>query len=114
VSKANDQNQDEDEMTSQPAEFMDAVPGTTGIPKFDLAEQIMAEQRKIAATRRKGPGKKVDVAKQERDGPITLAVEPFSTSSEELKIIAEIVARDIQQLCKPSGWSMESGIGGRN
>jgi len=30
---------------------------TSEIPKFDLAEQILAEQRKITAIRRKAPGK---------------------------------------------------------
>jgi len=28
-----------------------------GVPKFDLAEQIMAEQRKNASVRRKGPAR---------------------------------------------------------
>ncbi len=32
--------------------------GRGEIPKFDLAEQILAEQRKITAIRRKAPGKK--------------------------------------------------------
>ena len=31
--------------------------GRGEIPKFDLAEQILAEQRKITAIRRKAPGK---------------------------------------------------------
>ena len=31
--------------------------GRSEIPKFDLAEQILAEQRKITAIRRKAPGK---------------------------------------------------------
>ena len=35
-----------------------AVQGANEIPKFDLAEQIMAEQRKITAIKRKAPGKK--------------------------------------------------------
>ncbi len=33
--------------------------GRGEIPKFDLAEQILAEQRKITAIRRKAPGKKL-------------------------------------------------------
>ncbi len=87
-------------MTSPPAEFEDALQEATRIPKFDLADQIMAEQRKNAATRRKGPGRKVDVSKHEKLEPIAPAVEPLPISSEEEKIIAEIVARDIQQLCR--------------
>ncbi|HUU19674.1 MAG TPA: hypothetical protein VMW72_21165 [Sedimentisphaerales bacterium] len=40
-----------------PAEPAGAVREASEIPKFDLAEQIMAEQRKITAIRRKAPGK---------------------------------------------------------
>ncbi len=58
------------------------------IPSFDLAEEIMAEQRKITAIRRKAPGKKTDNIEQ-----------PTSALSEQEKIIAEIVARDIERLC---------------
>ena len=78
------------------------------IPQFDLAEDIMAEQRRQIAIRRKGPG-----------GPTPMPVEkpqPFSqrredkTLERELEtvrwiettpdpIIADIVARDIAQFC---------------
>ncbi len=40
-----------------PTEPAGAVQEANEIPKFDLAEQILAEQRKITAIRRKGPGK---------------------------------------------------------
>ncbi len=40
-----------------PVEPAGVVQETSEIPKFDLAEQILAEQRKITAIRRKGPGK---------------------------------------------------------
>jgi len=40
-----------------PTEPAGVVQETSEIPKFDLAEQILAEQRKITAIRRKGPGK---------------------------------------------------------
>ncbi len=40
-----------------PTEPAGAVRDTSEIPKFDLAEQILAEQRKITAIRRKAPGK---------------------------------------------------------
>jgi len=90
----------------------------TGIPKFDLAEQIMAEQRKVAATRRKGPGRKANGVKREAAEPscpgpglqtpdvgwagspahaVPCVVGPASCEAEQ--IIAEIVARDIRQLC---------------
>jgi hypothetical protein len=109
VSKGNGRNQSDDdeptrpenEMNSRPAEFEDAMDKATDIPKFDLAEQIMAEQRKVAATRRKGPGKRVDAPKRQRLEPVGPAVvEPSPVSSEEEKVIAEIVARDIQDLCR--------------
>jgi hypothetical protein len=71
------------------------------IPKFDLAEQIMAEQRKVAAMRRKGPGRKTNAVKREIPGPVipVCAPEPVIVSSQAEQIIAEIVARDIRQLC---------------
>jgi len=69
------------------------------IPKFDLAEQIMAEQRKIAAIRRKGPGKKAETTKQQyKVESITHTVKPPPMLSEQEQIIAEIVARDIEKL----------------
>ncbi|MFH1719631.1 MAG: hypothetical protein ABIF19_19950 [Planctomycetota bacterium] len=72
---------------------------TGGIPKFDLAEQIMAEQRKIAATKRKGPGRKVEAPRQPRKAEsIASVVTPPPILSEQQRIIAEIVARDIEKL----------------
>jgi len=49
------------------------------IPRFDLAEEILAEQRKIATVKRKAPS------------PVL---------SEQKQIIAEIVTRDIENLTK--------------
>jgi hypothetical protein len=74
-----------------------------GIPKFDLAEQIMAEQRKIASVMRKGPAKRIRPAKQPRKvEPISHAVrlQPVSVGQEH--VIAEIVTRDIERLCRTS------------
>ncbi|MHC4458032.1 MAG: hypothetical protein ACYS0I_13290 [Planctomycetota bacterium] len=72
------------------------------IPKFDLAEEIMAEQRKITAIKRKGPGKKIEAQGQERHvEPAGYAIEPpRSASPEQEKIISEIVARDIEKLLR--------------
>ena len=74
---------------------------SSGIPKFDLAEQIMAEQRKIAAIRRKGPGK-ITKAQQQKQPVESIAhtVTPPPILSEQEQIIAEIVARDIEKLCR--------------
>jgi len=97
---------------------------TSQIPKFDLAEQIMAEQRKITAIRRKAPGKPqrlpslapVVMRVQPQDGAAGKKTkapdrQPHSQSIgyninppppkllEQEQIIAEIVARDIEMLC---------------
>ncbi|MCJ7692256.1 MAG: hypothetical protein MUO22_02420 [Sedimentisphaerales bacterium] len=70
------------------------------IPKFDLAENIMAEQRKATAGRRKGPGVKAVPQTQERKVLSTACnIESQRVSLlEEDRIIAEIVARDIARL----------------
>lgn len=72
------------------------------IPQFDLAEEIMAEQRRITAIKRKAPGKKMDVPKGRREvEPISYALEqPMPEQSEESRLIAEIVARDIRKFCE--------------
>ncbi|MFB0553469.1 MAG: hypothetical protein ACETWQ_09160 [Phycisphaerae bacterium] len=106
--------------------------GRSEIPKFDLAEQILAEQRKITAIRRKAPGKPQRLPSQDgatgkkteprpSDGrgeppaqergaeSIGYAINPARqktggfqqpplTLSEQGRIIAEIVARDIEKL----------------
>jgi hypothetical protein len=88
------------------------VPKTRGdaggpeIPTYDLAENILAPHRRSAAKRRKSPGQvqpepqapvaRVDVATQ--------VLEPPSQDPLEIRrLVAEIVARDIERLCrKPS------------
>ena len=78
----------------------DVVLKVNEIPKFDLAEQIMAEQRKITAIRRKAPGKKTKTPDQRpRIQSTGYAIkQPPPTLSEHERIIAEIVARDIGKL----------------
>jgi len=70
------------------------------IPKFDLAEQIMAEQRKVTAIRRKAPGKKTKTPdRKPRIQSTGYAFKsPPQVLSEKELIIAEIVARDIEKL----------------
>jgi hypothetical protein len=84
------------------------------IPKFDLAKEIMAEQRKITAIRRKAPAKagmnRADVACPDRKAQapsresgvqsVRYTIQPPPTVSEQEQIIAEIVARDIEKLCR--------------
>ena len=77
----------------------DVVQKVNEIPKFDLAEQIMAEQRKITAIRRKAPGQKTKAPdRRPRIVSTGYAVEPLREFSEKELIIAEIVARDIEKL----------------
>lgn len=70
------------------------------IPTFDLAEQIMAEHRKMTAVRRKGPGRIVK-SPQKRHPAESIArnVVPGPALSGPEQVIAEIVARDIENLC---------------
>jgi hypothetical protein len=74
------------------------------IPRFDLAEDIMAEQRRLTVVRRKGPGSP-ELVNLNLTPPV--AVRPSQSShtfSEGFNgisdpIIANIVARDIERLC---------------
>jgi hypothetical protein len=75
---------------------------TPEIPSFDLAEEIMAEQRKITAIRRKAPGQKTEAQRLKPETQIVdhIIEQPKPLLSEQEKIIAEIVARDIERLCR--------------
>lgn len=114
MSSQNEQKQSLKDITSQfvgekgkhveglPAESADPVQQTSQIPKFDLAEQIMAEQRKITAIRRKAPGKKTKAPDRQPQAQSTgyTIKPPPPTLSEQEQIIAEIVARDIEIFCR--------------
>ncbi|MBW7991537.1 MAG: hypothetical protein FVQ84_16210 [Planctomycetes bacterium] len=80
------------------------------IPKFDLAEQIMAEQRKVTAIRRKAPGKKTKAPDlQPRMQSTGCAIkQPAPTLSKKGRIIAEIVARDIEKLYRGDSSSLRN------
>jgi hypothetical protein len=75
----------------------------TEIPMYDLAENILAEQRRAAGRRRRAPGQV-----QEVPGPASSAAGVRMFVSEigspdllELqRLVAEIVARDIDRLCQ--------------
>jgi hypothetical protein len=75
---------------------------TPKIPRFDLAEEIMAEQRKITAIRRKAPGQKTEAQRLKPETQIVdhIIEQPKPLLSEQEKIITEIVARDIERLCR--------------
>jgi hypothetical protein len=72
------------------------------IPSFDLAEELMAEQRRITAIRRKAPGAKTGVQRLKPEvQPVEHIIEePKQALSEQEKIITEIVAKDIEKLCQ--------------
>jgi len=75
-----------------------------GIPEFNLAEQIMAQQRKITAVRRKAPGQKSsgdETKSQEQDSEINDSTQQTMLPQRQ-QIITEIVARDIERLCNYS------------
>lgn len=90
------------------AEHDDAVQQKNEIPSFDLAEQIMAEQRKITAVRRKAPGGKVKIPGSQ--SPNLSKERVIKESSlilpEKDPIIAEIVERDIEMLYRGIGSNM--------
>ncbi|MHC4387924.1 MAG: hypothetical protein ACYS8I_06825 [Planctomycetota bacterium] len=78
------------------------VEGKREIPRFDLAEQILAEQRKISAIKRKAPGKRIDALRSAVEvGPAHYAIRPPAPRQPyQQQIISEIVARDIERLCR--------------
>ena len=85
-----------------PTEPADAGQEKMQIPKFDLAEEIMAEQRKITSIRRRAPDKKIEAQSQEAEVELigSTIEQPTPPLSEEEQIVAEIVTRDIERLCK--------------
>jgi hypothetical protein len=75
------------------------------IPTFDLAEQILAAQRKIASFKRTAPtrnrisdrNRNIESERKKQEAPIPIPA-PFPMKDDsEAKIISEIVARDILQ-----------------
>jgi len=87
------------------------------IPKFDLAEEIMAQQRKISAKRRKRakpaspqePKKAEFVSRGKEFEPISHTIGQTSdVPFDQEQIIAEIVARDINRLLQSEGRNRSS------
>ena len=92
------------------------------IPQFSLADDIMAHQRRLSALRRKGPStedgeqRTEDRARKTEDKwPSSVIRSPssdfsplsFAQSYTSLwdPLIADIVARDIERLCRGGSWS---------
>jgi hypothetical protein len=78
----------------------------TDIPRFDLAEDIMAEHRRLTTGRRKGPPgpAPANLTPVPRPSPLPVALRSygFSEGINALSdpVIADIVARDIEGLCR--------------
>jgi hypothetical protein len=76
-----------------------AAPHKTVIPKFDLARQIMSEQRKAVSIKRISPDKKEKTENHKHKiRPINHVVKPLPMLQYQEQIITEIVQRDIQKL----------------
>ena len=86
------------------------VPTEGDIPQFNLAEQIFAEQRKVSSGRRQKANWQPQAEKQEQlDEPASFeSAKPWqslprtaiipSPASPQQQIIAEIIARDIEEM----------------
>jgi len=75
------------------------------IPSYDLAENILAEQRRAAGQRRRGPGRaEAELIVSARAGARDLSPLPSGPAAQDLlelqRVVAEIVARDIERLCR--------------
>jgi hypothetical protein len=82
------------------------APDAAEIPAYDLAENILAEQRRAAGRRRRGPGRPVetqDLASppSSRGSGARLSAPDLATQDllELQRVVAEIVAKDIARLC---------------
>ncbi|MBN1507905.1 MAG: hypothetical protein JW955_13725 [Sedimentisphaerales bacterium] len=86
-----------------------AQQGAGQIPTFDLAENILAEHRRTAARRRKAPSQAQAEPEVQPVGSVvkTHVVEPPPQDLLDLhRVVAEIVARDIERLCKKPAASL--------
>ncbi len=71
-----------------------------GIPRFDLATEIMAQQRKLTSSRRKRSENQVQPVKENFQTKLSaISAKTFALpTSAHASLIAEIVKRDIQRM----------------
>ncbi len=74
------------------------------VPTLDLGEKILAEQRRVTAGKRRGPGGGKPAFKPPFEKPpVVPTISPNEATTENLaelqSIVSDIVARDIEQLC---------------
>jgi hypothetical protein len=76
-----------------------------GIPRFDLATEIMAQQRKLTSSRRKRPENQIPPTKEESPvkTPAASAKAPALRTCVHASVIAEIVRQDIQRMLLKGG-----------
>ncbi|MBN2455388.1 MAG: hypothetical protein JXB29_02445 [Sedimentisphaerales bacterium] len=69
------------------------------IPKFDLAEQIMARKRKLTSAKRRAPIENLQIALKQQASKLTNqpTSQPDLVSTRQQGIVAEIVTKDICQ-----------------
>lgn len=70
------------------------------IPTFELAEEIMAEHRKLTSTKRKSPAIEPLRGTDNKERENNISSWDITETPEMDKIITEIVARDIERLCR--------------
>ncbi len=89
------------EKTPKSAKDRSNTKNAGNIPQFDLAEEILAEQRKITALRRTAPTQKVETPNNyQQTKPTGFTIEQLQALlSQQQQIVADIVARDIEKLC---------------
>jgi hypothetical protein len=70
------------------------------MPSFNLGQQILAQQRKIAALKRKSPGQEIKPQPVQIKSPLGdgLRQMPQAPASPQQRIIADIVAKEIMLL----------------
>ena len=93
-----DQTSDEEQV----AKPVNAPQKPSEIPRFDLAQQILAEQRRITAVRRKAPGKANQTEQPSPPRTVTAqnTSEPSVAQPEPPQIIKQIVATDIDRMLR--------------
>ena len=94
---------DNGEADAEQARALSSKAGDGAIPAYDLAENILAEQRRAAGRRRRGPVRVPEepAVLPEKPAMRVLATDLASQNLLELqRIVAEIVAKDIERLCR--------------
>ena len=88
--------------TTSSSQNADGIRTDSEIPKFDLAEQILAGQRRLTAAKRKSPEKVTDTSVLHSKASMTYqpALRSAVLFQQQDFIIKEIVARDIEKLCR--------------